>query len=96
MTLHRRALLGATGLAAMTPIAARAQTRRQMATAYADGNLHTRNIRTFLQEIEQASNGRLSVQLHSNGALLKMTEIKRGVQTGQDVIGSQARRGMAT
>ena len=78
-----RALLGATGLAAMTPIAARAQTRWQMATAYADGNLHTRNIRTFLQEIEQASNGRLSVQLHSNGALLKMTEIKRGVQTGQ-------------
>lgn len=83
MTLHRRALMGAAGLAAMAPIAARAQARWQMATAYADGNLHTRNIRTFLQEIEQASGGRLAVQLHSNGSLLKMTEIKRGVQTGQ-------------
>ena len=83
MTVNRRALLGTAGLAALAPMAAQAQTRWQMATAYADGNLHTRNIKTFLQEIEQAANGRLSVQLHSNGSLLKMTEIKRGVQTGQ-------------
>lgn len=83
MTLNRRTLLGAAGLAALAPVAASAQTRWQMATAYADGNLHTRNIRTFLQEVEQAANGRLSIQLHSNGALLKMPEIKRGVQTGQ-------------
>ena len=83
MTVNRRSLLGAAGLAALSPVAASAQTRWQMATAYADGNLHTRNIKTFLQEVEQASNGRLSIQLHSNGALLKMPEIKRGVQTGQ-------------
>ena len=83
MTLNRRTLLGAAGLAALAPVAASAQTRWQMATAYADGTLHTRNIRTFLQEVEQAANGRLSIQLHSNGALLKMPEIKRGVQTGQ-------------
>ena len=83
MTLNRRTLLGAAGLATLAPVAASAQTRWQMATAYADGNLHTRNIRTFLQEVEQAANGRLSIQLHSNGALLKMPEIKRGVQTGQ-------------
>ena len=87
MTLHRRALLGATGLAAMTPSALRAQTRWQMATPYADGNFHTRNIRTFVQEIEQASNGRLSIQIHSNGGLLRMPEIKRGVQTGQVQMG---------
>jgi TRAP-type C4-dicarboxylate transport system substrate-binding protein len=87
MTLHRRALMGAAGLAALSPLAARAQTRWQMATPYADGNLHTRNIRTFLQEIEQAAGGRLSIQLHSNGALLKMPEIKRGVQTGQVQLG---------
>ncbi|MBW6398687.1 TRAP transporter substrate-binding protein [Roseomonas sp. HJA6] len=83
ITVNRRALLGTAGLAALAPVAAQAQTRWQMATAYADGNLHTRNIKTFLQEVEQAANGRLSVQLHSNGSLLKMTEIKRGVQTGQ-------------
>ena len=84
--MHRRALLGAAGAVALAPVA-NAQTRWQMATAYADGNLHTRNIRTYLQEIEQVASGRLSVQLHSNGALLKMTEIKRGVQTGQVQMG---------
>ena len=87
MTFHRRALMGAAGLAALSPLAARAQTRWQMATPYADGNLHTRNIRTFLQEIEQAAGGRLSIQLHSNGGLLRMPEIKRGVQTGQVQLG---------
>ena len=61
--MHRRALLGAAGAAALAPVA-NAQTRWQMATAYADGNLHTRNIRSFIQEIEQASGGRLAVQLH--------------------------------
>jgi len=86
MTMHRRALLGAAGAAALAPVA-NAQTRWQMATAYADGNLHTRNIRSFIQEIEQASGGRLAVQLHSNGALLRMPDIKRGVQTGQVQMG---------
>jgi TRAP-type C4-dicarboxylate transport system substrate-binding protein len=87
MTMNRRTLLGAAGATALAPLAAHAQTRWQMATAYADGNLHTRNIRTFLQEVEQAGGGRLAIQLHSNGALLKMPEIKRGVQTGQVQMG---------
>ena len=55
MTIHRRALLGAAGLAALVPAAAQAQTRWQMATPYADGNFHTRNIRAFLQDVEQAA-----------------------------------------
>ncbi|WP_137128382.1 TRAP transporter substrate-binding protein [Roseomonas sp. HF4] len=87
MTLHRRALMGAAGLAALTPLAARAQARWQMATPYPDGNFHTRNIRSFVQEVEQASAGRLAVQIHSGGALLRMPEIKRGVQTGQVQLG---------
>ena len=87
MTLHRRTLLGAAGLAALPPLAAQAQTRWQMATPYPDGNFQTRNVRAFVQEIEQASNGRLAVQVHSGGALLRMPEIKRGVQTGQVQMG---------
>ena len=88
MKLHRRHLLaGAAGLAAISPSLGQAQTRWQMATPYADGNLHTRNIRTFVEDIQKASNGQLNVQLHSNGALLKMPEIKRGVQTGQVQLG---------
>ncbi len=86
MNITRRAVLGAAGAAALAP-AASAQTRWQMATPYADGNFHTRNIRGFVQDIEQAAGGRLSIQVHSNGALLRMPEIKRGVQTGQVQLG---------
>jgi TRAP-type C4-dicarboxylate transport system substrate-binding protein len=87
MTLTRReTLLALAGLTALAP-AAQAQTRWQFATPYADGNLHTRNIKTFIQEIEQASAGRLAIQLHSNGSLLPMPQIKRGVQQGQVQLG---------
>jgi TRAP-type C4-dicarboxylate transport system substrate-binding protein len=88
MKLQRRHFLaGAAGLAALSPSLGQAQTRWQMATPYADGNLHTRNIRTFIEDIQKASNGQLAVQLHSNGSLLRMPEIKRGVQTGQVQMG---------
>jgi TRAP-type C4-dicarboxylate transport system substrate-binding protein len=88
MKLHRRDFLaGAAGLAALSPSLGHAQTRWQMATPYADGNFHTRNVRSFIEDIQKGSNGQLSVQLHSNGGLLKMPEIKRGVQTGQVQVG---------
>ena len=88
MKLHRRDFLaGAAGLATLSPSLGQAQTRWQMATPYADGNFHTRNVRSFIEDIQKGSNGQLSVQLHSNGGLLKMPEIKRGVQTGQVQVG---------
>ena len=88
--INRRHLLAAAGAAAALPALsgkATAQTRWQMATPYPDGNYHTRNIRTFLTELEQASRGRLAVQVHSGGSLLPMPQIKRGVQTGQVQMG---------
>ncbi len=66
---------------------ARAQTRWLMATPYADGNFHTRNIRAFLEEVQTATQGRLQVQLHSNGSLLPMPQIKGGVQRAQVQMG---------
>jgi TRAP-type transport system periplasmic protein len=57
-----------------------------MATPYAE-NFHTLNIRAFIQDVEQATGGRLSVQLHNNASLLPMAQIKRGVQTGQVQLG---------
>ena len=69
-------------LALLAPAsAARAQTRWVMATPYAE-NFHTLNIRAFIQDVEQATGGRLAIQLHSNASLLPMAQIKRGVQTG--------------
>jgi TRAP-type C4-dicarboxylate transport system substrate-binding protein len=89
--LNRRQTFGLLGAAGLAPFAARdamAQaTRWQMATPYPDGNFHTRNIRSFLDEIQNASGGRLAVQLHSGASLLPMPQIKRGVQTGQVQLG---------
>ena len=88
MPLPRRTAL-ATGasLLAAPFLRAQAQTRWQTATAYPDGNYHTRNIREFLADVEQATGGKLTSQLHSNAALLPMPQIKRGVQQGQVQLG---------
>jgi TRAP-type C4-dicarboxylate transport system substrate-binding protein len=91
MTISRRGLLaaGAAGLALPLPAGAQsgAQARWQFATPYPDGNFHTRNNRAFVEDLEKATGGRVQIQLHSNAALLRMTEIKRGVQTGQAQLG---------
>lgn len=91
---RRRALrtlaASAAATAAAMPLWARAQgntTRWQFATPYPDGNFHTRNLRQFVEEAQSASGGRLAVQVHSNASLLRMPEIRRGVQTGQAQMG---------
>jgi TRAP-type C4-dicarboxylate transport system substrate-binding protein len=87
MTLTRRALFLA-GLAAPALIAnARAQARWQMTTAFPDSNFHTRNNRLFIEEVQAATEGRVQIQLHPNGSLMPMPQIKRGVQQGQAQIG---------
>ncbi|MDO9712043.1 TRAP transporter substrate-binding protein [Paracraurococcus lichenis] len=80
-------LVAAAVLAACFALPAAAQTRWVMATPYAETNFHTRNVRAFLQDIEQATGGKLAVQAHHNGTLLPMPQIKRGVQTGQVQLG---------
>jgi TRAP-type transport system periplasmic protein len=86
--IRRRTALWALAAASSIPASfAAAQTRWQMATPYPDGNFHTRNIREFLTEVEQATGGKLAVQLHSNASLLPLPQIKRGVQQGQVQLG---------
>lgn len=87
---RRSLLLGAAGagVAATFSSGAVAQaTRWQFATPYPDGNFHTQNIREFVKDLEAAAGGRLNVVVHSNASLLRMPEIKRGVQTGQVQMG---------
>ena len=84
--LFRRALLCA-ALLAIGCGTATAQTRWTMATAYAEGNFHTRNIRAFVEDVERSTQGRLTIQLHHGASLLTMPNIKRGVQTGQVQLG---------
>lgn len=75
-------------LLAVEPVSA--QTKWDMATAYPDGNFHTKNIRQFADEVDKASGGKLQIVVHSNASLIKMPEIKRAVQTGQIPIGEIA------
>ena len=51
----RRTLLAAAAMLAMGCGAATAQTRWTMATAYAEGNFHTRNIRAFIEDVERST-----------------------------------------
>jgi TRAP-type C4-dicarboxylate transport system substrate-binding protein len=67
--------------------AASAQTKWDMPTPYPDGNFHTKNVRQFAEEVAKASGGKLQIQVHTNGGLIKHPEIKRAVQTGQVPIG---------
>jgi TRAP-type transport system periplasmic protein len=83
--MHR--FIAAALLAGLAIAPAAAQTRWVMATAYAEANFHTQNARQFAQDVEQASQGRLLIQLHTNASLLPMPQIKRAVQTGQVQLG---------
>lgn len=63
--------------------AAVAQTQWNLATAYQDDNFHTQNIAMFAEDVADATDGALTITLHTGASLLKMPEIKRGIQTGQ-------------
>ncbi len=58
-----------------------------MPTPYPDGTFHTQNIRTFAEDIEKATGGKLKITVHSAGSLFKHPEIKNTVRSGQVPIG---------
>ena len=63
--------------------AASAQTKWDMPTPYADGEFHTRNVRQFVEDVQKATGGKLEIQVHSNGSLIKHPDILSAVSTGQ-------------
>ncbi len=68
---------------ALTGQTAMAQTQWNLATAYQDENFHTQNIAMFAEDVAEMTDGALVITLHTGASLLKMPEIKRGIQTGQ-------------
>ncbi|PWG62928.1 TRAP transporter substrate-binding protein [Sediminicurvatus halobius] len=74
----------AAGLAASGTSAAQSW---NMATPYPDATFHTQNVRDFVADIEDATDGALSVTVHSAGSLIRHPQIKRGVRTGQVQMG---------
>jgi TRAP-type C4-dicarboxylate transport system substrate-binding protein len=64
-----------------------ANTRWNMATPYADATHHTQNIKQFANDVKEATNGKLTIQVHSGGSLIKHKEIARAVRSRQVQIG---------
>jgi TRAP-type C4-dicarboxylate transport system substrate-binding protein len=62
---------------------AQAQTKWDMPTPYAEGEFHTRNIKAFVEDVKQATGGKLDIVVHANGSLIKHPDILRAVSTGQ-------------
>ena len=54
-----------------------------MPTPYSDGEFHTRNVVMFVDEVKKATGGKLEIQVHSNGSLIKHPDILRAVSSGQ-------------
>ena len=75
------------GTLSMMATAARADAKWDLPTGYPVSNLHTENLQQLADDVARATGGKLKIQLHPNGSLLKANEIKRGVQTGQVQMG---------
>jgi TRAP-type C4-dicarboxylate transport system substrate-binding protein len=75
----KRTLLAA---ALALPLAAGAQTKWDMATAYADTEFQTKNVRQWAEEVQKGSGGKIAITVHSAQSLIKNPEIKRSIQTG--------------
>jgi len=70
-------------VAAAFSAGALAQTKWDMPTPYSDGEFHTRNVRTFVEDVKKATGGKLDIAVHSNGSLIKHPDMLRAVSTGQ-------------
>lgn len=64
-----------------------AQTKWDMPTPYGETNFHTQNIIKFAEGVKAATNGELTIAVHSGGSLIKHPEIKNAVRSGQVAIG---------
>lgn len=74
------------GAAALAASASFADTW-DMPVPYGDANFHTQNHVKFAEEVTAATDGALSITVHSSGSLFKHPEIKGAVRAGQAPIG---------
>ena len=78
----RRSLVAAAAIS-LASFGVQAQTKWDMPTPYSDGEFHTRNVRAFVEDVKKATDGKLEINVHSNGSLIKHPDILRAVSTGQ-------------
>lgn len=58
-----------------------------MPTPYPDSTFHTENVRQFADDVAKATDGKLTINVHSGGSLFKHPEIKNAIRGGQVPIG---------
>lgn len=81
---HLHAALFAASMAVATPALAESW---DMPTPYGDSTFHTMNIQQFAKDVEAATNGDLTITVHSAGSLFPHPEIKNAVRSRQVPIG---------
>lgn len=69
------------GAALLFSSAAVAQTWN-MATPWSDGVFHTKNIRAFIEDVDNTTDGKLKIELHPGASLVRMEAVSRSVQDG--------------
>jgi TRAP-type transport system periplasmic protein len=79
----KRCTVLAAALGALLALPVLAQTKWDLPTAYPASNFHTENVVQFAADVDRASGGKLTIQVHPNASLFKAPEIKRAVQGGQ-------------
>ncbi len=63
--------------------AIQAQTTWKLATGYRAESFHTQNIMQFSRDVEQATAGKLVIQVHPNNTLARLNEVSQAVQQGK-------------
>ncbi|WP_299819199.1 TRAP transporter substrate-binding protein [uncultured Jannaschia sp.] len=58
-----------------------------MASGYPEDSFFTKTIRQFIEEVETAADGELTIDLRPNDELIKLDAIRRAVQSGQVQLG---------
>lgn len=53
-----------------------------MATPYGDASFHTKNVKQFAEDVAEATDGELTINVHSGGSLVAHGEIKPSVRRG--------------
>ncbi|MCE9684124.1 TRAP transporter substrate-binding protein [Halomonas alkalisoli] len=75
-------------LAAALGFAATAQAAEwTMATPYGDASFHTKNVKQFAEDVAEATDGELRINVHSGGSLVAHGEIKPSVRRGTIEVG---------
>lgn len=68
-------------------LAAQAQTKWDLPSAYPATNFHSENLVQFAKDVADASGGKLQITVHPGASLFKAPEIKRAVQGNQAQLG---------